>query len=299
MVNRVVSQGTGDKPAFPYYRYLYLKAREDAYIQLLSTDTATGSDLFICHVHHVVELMELKDGTKKERYPIYICFPRSMSTAFISGNNFLGAYPESKDLCKFCADKELDEWKTSVKFYYWVYVKEIWHKTQNPRLASDPNSKPWVRKINKGGEEFFVESINFPMILEQNKTFSTTLHTMNTHMDRIDNKMFIYNRQIIAGNSRSQYNIISHSDPPSLSDQELLSLKAKLPPIHTLVVPKISPRNLNRPFSVKILPNIAKEVPPVTPPKLSVGPIIKAKENNLDTEVEINIDSYLKEEGLR
>ena len=96
MVNRVVNQGPANKPI--YYRYLYLKAKEDAYIQFISSDTSTGSDIFVCHVHHTTEINQ---HTGKARYPIYLCFPRSMSAQFIAGNSFLERYPESKEPCQF------------------------------------------------------------------------------------------------------------------------------------------------------------------------------------------------------
>lgn len=237
MVTRFPTPGK-DKRTRTFYNYLYLKPREQAYIQFISTDVSDGSDMFLCLVHHTKQVV---DG--KERFPIYLCFPKSADPNQISKNDFLNKYEESQKPCQFCESPEENDRRVSIKFYYWVYTHEIWHKNQNPRLINDPNATLWTKKLNKANEEFYMETIDKPMVLEQGPTFNNTLFTCSMNYDTLENKVFMYSRGIAYG--RSQHNLVPADNFKQVLDSDQIStLKEVLPPLHTIVVSRISPKNL-------------------------------------------------------
>lgn len=234
MVSRLMGfDGSGDEERKPFYRSLFLKPRETAYIQFISTDIEQGSDLFICQVHRTTQVDPV---TQRERFPIFLCFNKSMEK--VKANESLLEFPQSQAPCPFCVSSNVNEQRAIYKFYYWVYVSEIWHKEQNPRLTdSNANFKPWEKKQTKAGD-FYVERIGKPMILEQGWGFTKNLYSIYTRMERIDNKTFLYTREVV--NERSYYNVVPYQDiDPEMSIKELDAIRENLPPLYTLVVPRI------------------------------------------------------------
>ena len=274
-----------------FYRNLYIRDNEEAQIQFISRDFENENDILLCYVHRTAQY---NSTNGKLMYPIYIC--PIISNSEIEGNTFIKTYFKEPYKCIFCQSNVDSERKTSLKSYYWVYVFDIWHQNDNPRVGRDDRAKPWNKRVTTRGT-FFIETVHAPMILEQSSTFSSKLKADYVSRNpRIDNMVFVYQKSKVVTRygEKSMHSIITDPSTSPIPDSELMTFRNSLPSLDSIVVPNI----MQLVDEVEDTKEAVVDNPIITENLKRTEKVLDELPFDIDGEVEKGLDGYLKGQGL-
>lgn len=142
--------------------------------------------------------------------------------------------PGTDNECAYCNSGS----KATRAIFMWAYVFDIYHTSQNKKLNSDPDAEKWESK-KVGGETFYVQNFNAPMILMlppgQKGALRSQLIEYDTEYGSIDDRNYRIKR---SGNGlQTTYTVIPKK--PTDLEQEVMDKMLDLPDLTEVALGKI------------------------------------------------------------
>ena len=146
------------------------------------------------------------------------------------------------DQCEYCDFKDTNVKKRPRRYSYWVYLYNVYHKTQNPRLEQYPDAETWT-PTPVGQKNYFVEAVNKPQLLQLSTTVWNSLEEEASMIEdgEMVGSMFRYSH-IIDSNRRHSYTI-KESRMKGISpvdSDDLVIMQRELPELELVVSGQIS-----------------------------------------------------------
>ena len=223
----------------PNTRFLFLRSGERAIIQFISdlsgSEPRNAWDSVLVQAHWVPKTIQDKGGGTRTIKTYAMCFARSKH---IAGNELLKEYSSNK--CTYCEEMTSEDF-LSRRVFFWVYVKEIWHKEQNPRLTAntDENISPWQpKKFGATQTIYYVETVEGTRILEQSKTFFDSLVEYYNSFGSLLTHLYQYSRSE-SSQGKTSYHIMNYEKVENIG--KVNEIKASLPDLLVTIAKKSMP----------------------------------------------------------